>query len=139
MKDNLPLNYGACHTFLQNIVAVADKYPLMSNWLYFYLPNPAGFIWWRRWELYLSEGFKIQSLFIFNWNCSKPLEQFGNLCFLQRLQWNFQSEVLLDCGSYKYLIFISDIEIHGLRGLHISISHQLQWELVTLIVLKFWA
>lgn len=45
MKDNLPLNYGACHAFLQSVVAVVDKYPLMSNWLYFYLPHLAVFIW----------------------------------------------------------------------------------------------
>lgn len=45
MKYNLPLNYGACHSFLQGLVAVADKYALMSNWLYFHVPDPAGFVW----------------------------------------------------------------------------------------------
>lgn len=28
MKDSLPHNYGACHSFLQCVVAVADKYLL---------------------------------------------------------------------------------------------------------------
>jgi len=45
MKGNLPLDYRACHAFLQSVVAVADKYHPMSNLLYFYLPDPAGFIW----------------------------------------------------------------------------------------------
>lgn len=28
MKDSLPHNHGACHSFLQCVVAVADKYLL---------------------------------------------------------------------------------------------------------------
>lgn len=41
MKDNLPLNYGACHTFLQSVIAVADKYPLCQiGFSFTYLISP---------------------------------------------------------------------------------------------------